>query len=75
MSGEKALNIEYLISRTLAIHSPNLSIIEIHSRIEYLEERGTLLMFTAWLQLDYRKILCNFCLLEITRGPNGKCFK
>ena len=33
-----------------------------------------LLMFTAWLQLDYRKILCNFCLLEFTRGPNGKCF-
>ena len=34
----------------------------------------TLLMFTAWLQLDYRKILCNFCPLEFTRGPNGKCF-
>ena len=34
----------------------------------------TLLMFTAWLQLDYGKILCNFCLLEFTRGPNGKCF-
>ena len=33
-----------------------------------------LLMFTAWLQLDYGKILCNFCLLEFTRGPNGKCF-
>ena len=31
----------------------------------------TLLMFTAWLQLDYRKILCNFCPLEFTRGPNG----
>ena len=31
-------------------------------------------MFTAWLQLDYRKILCNFCPLEFTRGPNGKCF-
>lgn len=31
-------------------------------------------MFTAWLQLDYGKILCNFCLLEFTRGPNGKCF-
>ena len=35
---------------------------------------ATLLMFTAWLQLDYGKILCNFCLLEFTRGPNGKCF-
>ena len=33
-----------------------------------------LLMFTAWLQLDYRKILCNFCPLEFTRRPNGKCF-
>ena len=33
-----------------------------------------LLMFTAWLQLDYGKILCNICLLEFTRGPNGKCF-
>ena len=31
-------------------------------------------MFTAWLQLDYWKILCNFCPLEFTRGPNGKCF-
>ena len=36
--------------------------------------KHTLLMFTAWLQLDYGKILCNFCLLEFTRGPNGKCF-
>ena len=34
----------------------------------------TLLMFTAWLQLDYRKILCNLFPLEFTRGPNGKCF-
>ena len=34
----------------------------------------TLWMFTARLQLDYRKILCNFCPLEFTRGPNGKCF-
>ena len=34
----------------------------------------TLLMFTAWLQLAYRKILCNFCPLEFTRGSNGKCF-
>ena len=38
------------------------------------EREHTLLMFTAWLQLDYGKILCNFCLLEFTRGPNGKCF-
>ena len=36
--------------------------------------KWTLLMFTAWSQLDYGKILCNFCLLEFTRGPNGKCF-
>ena len=42
--------------------------------VNELEIEPTLLMFTAWLQLDYGKILCNFCLLEFTRGPNGKCF-
>ena len=39
-----------------------------------LNSLSSLLMFTAWLQLVYRKILCNFCPLEFTRGPNGKCF-
>ena len=52
----------------------HLKILILNGYYLLLAPKRTLLMFTAWLQLDYRKILCNFCPLEFTRGPNGKCF-